>query len=463
MIHWGLYSVPGWAERAGTIQDLWQRHGPNYYFSHNPYAEWYANTIQIRDSTAQKHHLATYRTDFPYDAFASDFDKASANVDFSRWAELFAEAKARYVVLTTKHMDGFGLWPSQVMNTYKPGYHSARDIVGDVTRAIRDRGLKMGLYYSAGYDMTFNATVIRDAASAISAIPQDSDYAEYVDRQIEELIERYHPSILWNDISYPVANDLKRLFALYYNRVPDGVVNDRWQQIRPASSLVAKTLLKAVSHALPFIWPALPSSLRRFRVPQGTVYDFATPEYATESDIVEDKWEAVRGIGPSFGNNRNEQEADLPSGDDLVRLLVDVASKNGNLLLGVGPEPNGDIPQLQQDRLLHLGRWLAVNGEAIFSTRPWQRAEGRTATNVPVRFTCNGDSMFAIVLASISPGPLIIRDLRPSDSTRVALLGVDGSLAWQHSGADLAVSVPQSVPVSPAYVFRIRPNIATSV
>jgi alpha-L-fucosidase len=193
------------------------------------------------------------------------------------------------------------------------------------------------------------------------------------------------------------------------------------------------------------------------------------PRTAPVADTLPDKltdqefWKLSEEMSEPNGYFRSEN---LTSNELLFETVIpDLINrtKPGDVFLGVGPEPNGDIPLLQRDRLLHLGKWLAVNGEAIFSTRPWQRAEGQTASNVPVRFTCSRDSLFAIVLGSISPGPLIIKDLRPSDNTRVALLGVDGSLAWEQRGRDLAISVPQSVPVSTAYVFRIRPNIDTSV
>lgn len=455
MVHWGLYSVPGWAERSGTIQYLWQKRGPNHYFKHNPYAEWYANTIQIDGSGAQRHHASTYGASFPYDGFVPQFDRASANADFSQWANLFAEAHARYVVLTTKHMDGFALWPSAVPNPRKSGYHASRDIVGDVTAAVRARGLTMGLYYSAGYDLTFNGTVIRDAAAAIRAIPQDPDYADYVDRQLIELIERYQPSVLWNDISYPVGADLERLFRFYYDAVAEGVVNDRWARIGPARG-VTGAALSGIRGVLPYIWPLLPSSLRRFRVPQGARYDFATPEYAVETAAVERKWEAVRGIGPSFGNNRNELAADMPTTDELVHLLVDVVSKNGNLLLGVGPEPDGTIPALQRERLLNLGHWLAVNGEAIFGTRPWRRAEGRTADGRPVRFTTKDGALYAIILGAVTPGPLTIEEISVSDDGTVSLLGSGATLQCDLREGGRSIVVPTSVPPSAAYAFRIR-------
>ena len=192
-------------------------------------------------------------------------------------------------------------------------------------------------------------------------------------------------------------------------------------------------------------------------MPRGLHYDFTTPEYEVESAVVEQKWEAVRGIGPSFGNNRNEEELDLPSGEELVRLLVDVVSKNGNLLLGIGPTPNGDIPELQRQRLLGLGAWLAVNGEAVFDTRPWRRAEGATAGGQNLRFTCHDQAVFVIVLGSVSTGPLLLENFGVADGARVHLLGHDESLAWERQDTGLSVFIPPSVPTSPAYALRISP------
>ncbi|MBL7201759.1 MAG: alpha-L-fucosidase [Anaerolineae bacterium] len=120
--------------------------------------------------------------------------------------------------------------------------------------------------------------------------------------------------------------------------------------------------------------------------------DFRTPEYASFDETTDFKWEATRGIGYSFGYNRNEGPENYLSVEELVRSFVDIVSKNGNLLLNVGPMADGTIPELQRERLLGLGQWLAVNGEAIFGTRPWVRAEGRTTEGIGVRFTQSGET-----------------------------------------------------------------------
>jgi alpha-L-fucosidase len=201
-IHWGLYSVPGWAPLTGEQQEVVARCGWTHWFAHNPYAEWYLNSIRIEDSPSHRHHVATYGADFSYDEFAPRFNQAAANLNPDAWADLFASAGARYVVLVTKHHDGFTLWPSQHLNPHKPGYHAERDLVGEIVQAVRH------------------------LADLVLAIPQNADYVAYANGQMRELIDRYQPAVLWNDIGYPAAASLKELFAYYYNAVPDGGRHD---------------------------------------------------------------------------------------------------------------------------------------------------------------------------------------------------------------------------------------------
>lgn len=204
-VHWGPYSVPGWAEPSGTIYDTLHVRGPRYCFRHNPYAAWYLNTLRIPGSATEAHHAATYGAGFPYDGFVPTLDAGVAAFDPDRWAQLFAGAGARYFVLTTKHHDGFLLWPSAVENPAKgPDYHTTRDAVGDLTGAMRAAGLRMGLYYSGGYDWTYNPTVIRGFGSGLAAIPRSQRYADDVTAHYTELIDRYQPDLLWKRHRLPL-------------------------------------------------------------------------------------------------------------------------------------------------------------------------------------------------------------------------------------------------------------------
>lgn len=442
MVHWGPCSIPAWGERSGVIQDLWANKGPRYLFKHNPYAEWYENTIRIRGSAAQQHHIETYGADYSYDNFVAQFNELSAQMDPSAWADLFARAGARYAVLITKHHDGFVLWPSRVANPHKDGYVSPRDIVGDVTEAVRARGLTMGLYYSGGYDKTFNPTCIHDLATAVGAIPQGQDYADYADAHIAELIERYRPSVLWNDIAYPARSNTKRLFADYYNAVPDGVVNDRWTRFRFPGG-VRGALLRTGLRAIDRGWKLLPRSWRKLQNRPRFHHDFITPEYDAMASISAKKWEAVRGIGLSFGNNRTERDEDMLSPRDAIHLLADVVSKNGNLLLGIAPDATGVFPEQQTKRILEIGAWLSANGEAIYDTKPWSRANGSTADGLSVRYTSSDAALYAIVLGEPASAQLAIENLTVLSNAEVRLLGHDAPLTWEQSGDRLVVTLPE--------------------
>jgi alpha-L-fucosidase len=144
--------------------------------------------------------------------------------------------------------------------------------------------------------------------------------------------------------------------------------------------------------------------------------------------------------------------------DKLVDLLVDVVSKNGNLLLNVGPMADGTLPPLQVERLKGLGSWLQVNGEAIFGTRPWVRAEGQTSGGLPVRYTVKGDSVYAIILEKPKESKVVIEGVMAEDKTRIQLLGASEELRWSQAGRALSISLPATVPSSEAHVLKITPK-----
>ena len=424
-IHWGAYSVPGWAVRSeGSQFEQAKTKGWEYAFAHNPYAEWYLNTLSIEGSPTAEHHAATYGDGFLYDGFGPMFNSAVRGWQPGPWADLFAAAGARYVVPGTKHHDGFLMWPSRHQNPFKPGWHAERDLIGELASAVRGRGMRYGLYYSGGLDWTFQGLPIRNVPEMFAAIPQRDDYARYVDAHWRELIERYEPDILWNDIGYPEAGNAPQLFADYYNRYPEGLINNRFD---------VRGTIKGTAHC-----------------------DFITPEYSTLAEISPRKWEACRGVGQSFGYNRNETEADYMSGAALIHLLADVVSKNGNLLLNVGPTAAGEIPWPQAMRLLELGAWLRTNGEAIYGTRPWTSAAATTRDGIDVRFTRRDDALYAIVLGAPSAPRVAISGVRPHPDATIELLGHDGHLAWRLDGEDIAIDLP-AAPTTPAFSLRISP------
>jgi alpha-L-fucosidase len=295
--------------------------------------------------------------------------------------------------------------------------HASRDLVGDLTASVRKQGLKMGLYYSGGLDWTFVPGPITSMATFTSTMPQSEAYGKYVDTQYRELIERYHPAVLWNDIGYPKSGNPMAIEADYYNAVPDGIVDDRF----------------SIKHS-----------------------DYTTPEYTTLKDINPKKWEECRGLGQSFGYNRAEGEAQTIAPDKLIYLLVDIVSKNGNLLLDVGPEADGTIPAVQLDRLKALGAWLDQNGEAIYGTHPWKRAEGKTSDGIDVRFTQKNTALYVTLMGDLKGSFVTVTSLKPKPGTKIQLLGYTKPLKWSQAGEDVKVSLPSSLPGKYAYVLRIE-------
>ena len=438
-IHWGLFAIPAFAARLGSISDAFKT-DYDRAVAMTPYTEWYANAIKVPGTPSADFHKATYG-DQPYEAFKNPFVAGLKDWDPAAWAESFRDAGARYVVLVTKHHDGFCLWPSGVANTARADWFTRRDIVGELAAAVRAAGLRFGVYYSGGIDWTFNPEPLRTMADFMGSAPGGA-YPDYADAQVRELIERYEPSVLWNDISWPADQDpLNRLFADYYNAVTDGVVNDRWRTAGPGGRRRCAPARRGGrwtsgsrrgsrrNPAAPFdgIIPA--------PVPHS---DFRTPEYARFPDIQAKKWEATRGMSHSFGFNRNDTEADYASAETLLGDFIDGVAKNGNLLLNVGPMANGEIPEAQLSRLKAFGAWLKANGAAIYETRPWTRAEGMTADSLPVRFTEGGGRLNLIVLGAPAGATLRIRDFA---ATGQAQLLADGSpVALTQDGPDLVLT-----------------------
>ena len=431
MIHWGVWSVPGWAETTLDPERVADPKDPLYllapggvenFLRHNPYTEWYENSLAIDGTATQEFHRETYGAGFPYTGFQPLFEEQAEKWQPETWARLFTEAGARYVVLVTKHHDGYALWPTGVENPHRPGWNSRRDVVGELASAVRERCLRLGVYYSGGIDWSFKPPPMATILDFLHSAPPGEEYARYMEAHYRELITRYQPSILWNDITAPAAAYLATLFEDYYAGVPDGVVNDRWGLD--------------------------PNAFHK---------DFRTVEYDVRDEITADKWETVRGIGRTFGFNRNQRPEDYGTPEKYIHLLIDVVSKNGNLLLNVGPMADGTLPEPQVDILRALGRWVALYGEAIFATRPWARFGGTTDQGIAVRFTQRRDRSvaYAILLGTPSGDTVTLRGF-PETPAAIRLVGTGDPLAWERIASDLRIALPGSLPAQPAHAFAIE-------
>jgi alpha-L-fucosidase len=319
-IHWGPYSVPAWGEPIGALGTI----PDNEWFAHNPYAEWYANTIRIEGSPAAAHHAEVYGS-APYEDFLDQW-RAEA-YDPAAWARLFRSLGADYVVPVTKHHDGVTLWDapgSSGFNTVDRG--PKRDLLGPLAEAVRAEGMRFGVYYSGGLDWSVSDhPPIENVEHLFKYRPVDAEYAAKATAHVRDLIDRYEPSVLWNDIEWPDAGkadgSLGDLMAHYRRVVPDGIVNDRWG---------------------------------------ADVWDYKTSEYSAGTDNEAGTgWENNRGLGFSFGYNQIEDASLTLSPRDLAKHYADVVSRGGRLLLNVGPDASGRIPAVQLRTLEGAAAWMA--------------------------------------------------------------------------------------------------------
>ena len=335
-VHWGLYSVPAWAVRHGDGVNIPTEDA----YAWHQYAEWYGNTVRIAGSPTWERHQRLYGPGTSYEGLADLWDASAFDAD--AFVGELVGAGARYVVPTTKHHEGFCLWGSRTTSFNAVQRGPRRDLIAEFHDATRRAGARFGVYFSGALDWhVSDFPAIESDTDLFRHRRNDEHFARYAAAQVDELVERSAPDLLWNDIEWPDGGKGREEYAVaallrrYFDRVPDGVVNDRW--------------------GVPY-------------------HGFLTREYTHVPDIVEHPWESTRGLGFSFGYNQDEDERQSLSGTALVRLLVDVVSKNGNLLINVGPAADGSIPSLQRQAMREMGAWLLANGDAVYGTRPWIRA-----------------------------------------------------------------------------------------
>lgn len=322
-IHWGAYSVPAWAEPTAELGAIESDLG---WFAHNPYAEWYYNTIRIEGSPAQQHHQEVHGG-APYDDFLDQWETPA--FDPTQWLDLFQRAGADYVVPTTKHHDGIPLWDAPDTGTRNTVHRGPRrDLVGEIARATHDAGLRFGVYYSGGLDWHVRPTepLVEGGDVHDTKRPRDDEYGRYCSSHVRDLIDRYAPDVFWNDIGWPDENfhfgpgGLGELLEHFYAQRPDGLINDRFA---------------------------------------GAHHDFVTTEYQSGEIPEDEPWENCRGIGLSFGYNQVEDESQYLTGAQVSRHVVDAVSKGGRVLLNIGPRADGSLHELQVAALEDLGEFMA--------------------------------------------------------------------------------------------------------
>ncbi len=425
-IHWGVYSVPAFDN------------------------EWYPRNMYMVGSPVFKHHVETYgpQAKLGYKDFISMFRAEKFNAE--EWAELFRKAGAKYVVPVADY--DFTDWSAAKMGP-------KRDVVGELAMAVRNQGLHFGAsshraehwwFYNGG--MAFDSDV-KDPRFAAFYGPAQPDKTqpdqEFLDDWLvrtSQIVDKYHPEVVWFDwwIEQPVFQPyLQKFAAYYYNRGAEwkhGVAINYKNKSFPEHAAVLDIERGKLDTIRPLFWQ-------------------------TDTSVGEKSW----------GYIQNEK---FRTPDSLVDELVDIVSKNGCLLLNVGPRSDGTIPPEVQKLLLDIGAWLNTNGEAIYGTRPWKiSGEGPTQviggsfkdtagtpfSGEDIRFTAKGDTLYAVALAWPGNGKLTIKSLASGlPLTRrkietVQLLGYMGKLKWVQNQNGLIVDLPPQKHGNYAFVFKIAP------
>ena len=443
-IHWGVYSVPAFGN------------------------EWYPRNMYVPGSPEYQHHIATYGTQdkFGYKDFVPMFK--AEHFDAAAWADLFKKAGAKYVVPVAEHHDGFAMYDSGLSDwtAAKMGPH--RDVIGQLAKAVRADGLHFGVS-SHRVEHNFFLGVGRAIPSDVNdpqyaafygpahnwlsnkwGTPLDGDFT-YVSSawandwlaRAAEIVDKYHPDIVYFDWwigQALIRPNLTRFAAFYYNnslKYGDhvGVINYKDYAMQEHSAVLD--------------------------VERGQLAELRPLYWQTDTSVSNKSWGYIN-------------DDTFKSPEFIVHQLIDIVSKNGNLLLNIGPKSDGTIPEQVQQVLLGVGGWLDVNGEAIYGTRPWRiYGEGPTkaaagafhdtdVTNYTAedfRFTTKSGALYVIGLSWPGNGEAVVRSLASAVGGErvktVSLLGGDANVPFDQQGDGLHVKLPGQAPSKYAYVLRV--------
>jgi alpha-L-fucosidase len=439
--HWGPYSVPAYK------------------------TEWYSHYMYVPGHACNKYHLETYGPldKFGYKDFIPMFKAEKFDPD--AWATLFKKAGARFAGPVAEHADGFAMWDSDLTEWNAAKMGPKRDIVGAMRKAVRKQGMKfiatlhhqwlyawyptMDPKTDAGdpaYAQFYGPPAPRSAFCGSDRNPEPMPKPEFSQRWLSratEVVDKYQPDLIWFDNKLHILDQqaLQGFLAHYYNSAAswnrDVVATYKHRDFHEGAGVL---------------------DLERSRMSEGK--DFP---WLTDDSIDWGAWCHV-------------QEPRYKTTNRLIDFLVDVVSKNGCVLLNITPTAEGEIPLPVQKRLLEMGHWLDLNGEAIYETRPWRifgegpmeiveghlsEHKNKDATSEEIRFTRRGNTLYATALDWPQDGVMRIRSLSDGsdllgDIKRIDLLGHNGKLSWARNAEGLAVSLPEKRPCRHAFVLKIK-------
>jgi alpha-L-fucosidase len=431
-IHWGVYSVPGFSN------------------------EWYPRNMYLKDTPEFKHHAEKYgpQNKFGYKDFIPMFRAEKFNAD--EWVDLFKKAGAKYVVPVAEHHDGFAMYKTALSKWNASEMGPKRDVIGELAAASRKQGLIFGLsshriehwwFMNGGrkFDSDVNDPAYADfygPAREENETPSPEYMNDWLLRNTE-LINNYQPQLFWFDwwIEQPAMDPYRKsLASYYYNK---GI---EWNK-------------------------GVVINYKNASFPDGTaVYDI---ERGNSKATRKYPWQTDTSIGKHSWGYADGEENKSPN--EIVDALIDIVSKNGNMLLNIGPKPDGTITQEQQDVLLAIGKWLDVNGEAIYGTRPWKISGEGPTENMDetiqfneykfkgyvakdLRFTTKGEYLYMLAL-DVPSETINVNSLSLLSGNgkvkSIELLGSTQKVIWTQKDKTLQIQPSKNYPAEIAVAYRI--------
>jgi alpha-L-fucosidase len=449
---WGPYSIAGYGEKG------WSR---------ARYPDWYLNNMY---HACERHHKQTWGEGFERDDFLPLF--TATGFDADGIVEMVKMSGARYLVPFSKHHDGFCLWDSRFTQRDAADMFPGRDLAKELVEACSRNGIHHGFYFSVeeyeypmvdmndslyirywSQGIAFDDTTFESGTGEITGtfnrlkfnrmlsgkVPVRNFVNDLIVPQAKDYIDRYDPDILWFDGEW--------LRPATYYRTPE-IVAYFYNRARGRKEVVSNDRLGAGT--------------------RGQHGDFYTSETDEVVEPIKELWEENRSMSESYGYNRIDSLENYLTPDELIHMLVRIVAKGGNLNLMVNPDGSGRVPDLQMELLRELGRWLGVNGEAIYGTRPYEVTCDNTQLGQPVWYTMSKDSTYgyAIVFDWPKSETFICKGANPVWDTEVFMLGFDEPLEWVDTGRDhwgMSAKIPEEMVASPetrpcghAWVLKFR-------